>query len=168
MIATQTAEAIVVSRSFDAPRALVFEVFTQPEHLQQWFAPKNFTVPYCTVDLRPGGIFHFCMRAPDGREFWSRGVFQEIVVPELLVYVDSFSDAQGNLVPPSAYGLSESHPAESEVRITFEQRGEETVVTLRHELSERVKERSDAQQGWMEMFERAADVVLQARIGRIA
>lgn len=168
MTVMQSVDAITIAREFDAPRELVFEVFTKAEHLSQWFAPKRFSVSHCTIDLRRGGIFHFCMRSPEGAEFWGRGVFQDIVVPEFITYIDTFSDRDGNVVSPKAYGLSDSHPTETLVRIVFEARGHRTLVTLTHGLPEVARERNDAQQGWIEMFDRAADVVLQTRVSRLA
>ncbi|HEX7828207.1 MAG TPA: SRPBCC domain-containing protein [Thermoanaerobaculia bacterium] len=160
-------DAFVITRTFDAPRDLVFEVFTQPEHLQQWFAPKGFTVPHCTVDLRVGGTFHYCMRSPEGNDYWARGIFQEVAPPARIVYADSFADAEGNAVSPSFYGMTESHPAETLVHISFDARGDATIVTLRHELPESVVERGSTQQGWLEMFERVEAVLLHARAERI-
>jgi uncharacterized protein YndB with AHSA1/START domain len=155
---------IVISRVFEAPRELVFAAWTEPEHLGRWFAPQGFTTPHCTVDLRVGGRFHFCMRSPDGREFWARGLYREIVPPDRLVYVDSFADEKGNLAHPSRYGMSADHPAESVVTVTFADvtvPGLEgrTEVTLRHAIAKQVKEREGAEQGWSEMFDRLAQLL---------
>lgn len=90
---------VVVSRVFDAPRTLVFTAFSTPEHLAQWWGPKGWTLPVCNVDFRPGGIWHYCMRGPDGEDAWGRAVYREIVAPERVVYVDSFSNAEGEMVP---------------------------------------------------------------------
>ena len=122
----QTAVAgpgIVITRVFDAPRELVFAAWTRPEHLLRWWAPKGCSTPHCKVDLRPGGSFHYCMRTPEGRDIWGLGVYREIVAPERIVYVDSFADAQGNPVPPSDYGMSDGHPAETLVTVTFAEHG---------------------------------------------
>lgn len=62
-------------------------------------------MPFRTIDLRPGGVFFHCMRSPEGRDFWGKGVFREIVVPERIVLADSFADAEGNVVPPTHYGM---------------------------------------------------------------
>lgn len=157
-----TAEAITIERAFDAPRDLVFRAWTEPEHLKRWFAPAGFTTPHCTVDLRVGGMFHYSMRSPDGQETWGRGIYREIVVPERIVYVDSFADAEGNFVPPSQYGVSSSHPTETLVTISFAERAGRTVVTVRHELAATVEERDGALQGWSEMLDRLADVLAAA------
>lgn len=88
---------LVMERVFNAPRELVFKAWTEPEHLAHWWGPKGWTLPVCTVDLRPGGEWHYCMRGPEGEESWGKATYREIVPPERLVYVDAFSDAEGNV-----------------------------------------------------------------------
>ncbi len=86
----------VVERQFSAPRTLLFQVFTQPEHLKRWWAPPSYTLPVCTIDLRPGGIWHYCLRSPEGQDQWARAVYREIVPPEKLVYTTTFADEHAN------------------------------------------------------------------------
>jgi uncharacterized protein YndB with AHSA1/START domain len=151
-----TEAELVITRVFDAPRRLVFSAWTEPARLMRWWAPNGCTTPFCTVDLRPGGRFHFCMRTSEGRDIWALGIYREIVVPERLVYTDSFADADGNPVPPSRYGMSDSHPAETLVTVTFADHEGGTIVTLRHSLPESVEERTGTEQGWGEMLDRLA------------
>ena len=73
-----------MTRVFDAPRRLVFEAMTQPEHLVRWFGPHGWTLAACEVDFRPGGAWRFVLRGPDGRDMGMRGVYQEITPPERL------------------------------------------------------------------------------------
>jgi uncharacterized protein YndB with AHSA1/START domain len=150
---------LVITRVFHAPRSLVFKAWTEPERLMRWWAPKGCTTPYCTVDLRPGGKFHYCMRVPEGREIWALGVYREVVVPERIVYIDSFADAEGNPVSPKHYGMSDSHPAEMLVTVLFSDHEGGTKVTLRHSIPESVEERTGTEQGWNEMLDRLADLV---------
>jgi uncharacterized protein YndB with AHSA1/START domain len=89
-------QEIVMERQFNAPRTLMFQVFTQPEHLKRWWAPQPYTLPVCTIDLRPGGIWHYCMRSPEGQDQWARSVYREIVPPEKLVYTTTFADEHAN------------------------------------------------------------------------
>ncbi|HXZ24950.1 MAG TPA: SRPBCC domain-containing protein [Nitrospiria bacterium] len=150
---------IVISRVFDAPRRLVFRAWTQPEHLMRWWAPKGCTTPVCTVDLRPGGVIHYCMRLPEGREIWGLGIYREIVESERIVYTDSFADADGKPVPPSYYGMSEGHPSETMVTVTFAEREGKTTLMLVHSIPATVEERGGTEQGWNEMFDRLVDVL---------
>ncbi len=153
---------LVITRVFDAPRDLVFKAWTEPQRLMQWWGPKGFTTPYCTVDLRLGGIFHYCMRSPEGRDVWGRGVYREISKPERIVYADAFADEKGNPVPPAHYGMSPGHPSETLVTVTFTEHGGKTKVTLHHAVPESVPERSGIQQGWTEMLDRLADELAKA------
>src|SRR5207249_11050128 len=76
--ATESAEReLVLTRVFDAPRRLVFKAWTEPERVVRWWGPQGFTMPSCTMDVRPGGAFRFCMRSPEGTDHWLRGVYRE-------------------------------------------------------------------------------------------
>jgi len=86
---------LTIVRSFAAPRDLVWQAWTDPAHLAKWWGPDDFTNPHCTVDLRVGGVLDIVMRAPDGQEFPMRGVFQEIVAPEKLVFTNGPVNAKG-------------------------------------------------------------------------
>lgn len=118
----------VISRIFDAPRDLVFKANTDPKHLMHWWGPKGFTMLTCTVDLRPGGMFHYGMRAPNGAEMWGKLVYREIVAPERLVVVVSFSDAQGGI---TRHPLSPQWPLETLSKSTFVAKGGKTELTIR-------------------------------------
>jgi uncharacterized protein YndB with AHSA1/START domain len=84
--------SIVGSRVFDAPRALVFSVWTDPKHLAQWWGPNGFTTTTHAYDFRPGGVWRFVMHGPDGRDYQNRITFDEIVPPERIVYRHGGSD----------------------------------------------------------------------------
>ncbi|MDR7317704.1 SRPBCC domain-containing protein [Brevibacillus nitrificans] len=95
---------LVLERVFDAPRELVFQMFKEPEHLKRWWGPRGWEVPVCSIDFRPGGVWHYCMKCVDqnqgdffGMESWGKGVYAEIVEPEKIVYTDYFADAEGNV-----------------------------------------------------------------------
>ena len=81
-VTTPSDREIVMTRVFDAPRRLVFEAWTNPEHLPHWMlGPQGWTMPVCEIDLRPGGAWHFVWRRSDGTEMGMHGVYQEIVPP---------------------------------------------------------------------------------------
>ena len=82
----------VMSRVFDAPRDLLWQCFTEPERMKQWWGPKGFTVIASAMDLRVGGSYHYGMKAPDGTPMWGLFTYREIVPRERLVFVNSFSD----------------------------------------------------------------------------
>ena len=87
-------------REVDAPRELAFSAYASCEAIKQWFGPQPWPVTHCEMDFRPGGQWHFKMTGPNGEEGWSLARYEEIQVPERIVYVDSFSDVDRNIVPP--------------------------------------------------------------------
>ncbi len=90
---------VLVERTFDAPRELVWKAWTEPERLAQWWGPRNWITTIKEFNLKPGGALFYVISGPDGMESWSRSVYQEIVPPERLVYRDNFADKEGNTVP---------------------------------------------------------------------
>ena len=77
---------IVVTRVFDAPRELVFKMWTDPKHIAQWWGPKGFTSTIHEMDVKPGGVWRFVMHGPDGVDYQNKVVYLEIVKPERIVY----------------------------------------------------------------------------------
>lgn len=80
---------LVLERTIDVPRELVWTAWTKPEHVSRWFTPLPWTVTDCEIDLRPGGIFRTVMRSPDGKEFPNVGCYLEVVLNERLVWTDA-------------------------------------------------------------------------------
>lgn len=84
-------------RTFNAPRDLVWKALTTEEHMRQWWGPKGMTMLKSTLDLRPGGTYHYGMAAADGTEMWGILRYREIVPPRRLVFIVNFSDASGGI-----------------------------------------------------------------------
>jgi uncharacterized protein YndB with AHSA1/START domain len=95
---------IVISRVFDAPRALVFKAWTDPRHVMAWWGPHGFENTECALDLRVGGKFHLQMTGPDGKEYPCQGTYSEIVEAERITYIGIAEDghACGAGIPPRA------------------------------------------------------------------
>jgi uncharacterized protein YndB with AHSA1/START domain len=89
-------QGLVLTRVFDAPRELVFKVWTDPKHVARWWGPRGFTNPVCELDLRPGGAILIHMRGPDGVVYPMTGAYQEIARPERLVFTSAALDSNGN------------------------------------------------------------------------
>ena len=87
---------MIMERFFMAPRELVFRMYTEPEHVARWWGPHGWTTTNYQMDVRPGGIWLYCMRSEDGTEAWGKATYEEIKEPEKLVYIDAFSDENGN------------------------------------------------------------------------
>lgn len=148
---------ISITRSFNAPRELVWNAWTDSEQLKRWWGPKVFTAPVCQLDLRVGGKYLFCMRSPEGQDFWSAGVFQEIVPPERLVFTDNFADADGNIVPASHYGMAGDVPLAMIVTVTFKEVDGQTQMTVKHSGLPAGEMADMTQAGWNESFDKLAD-----------
>jgi len=108
---------IVITRVFDAPRELVFEVWTDPEHMVQWWGARGFTTTIHEMDVRPGGVWRFVMHGPDGTDYDNKVVFVEVVKPERLLYDHGAGDESD--LPP----FRET--------VTFDEEGDKTRLTMR-------------------------------------
>ena len=154
VLAEREKQEIVITRIFDAPRELVWKAWTAPEHFKRWWGPRDYTCPFCQMDLRVGGKYLNCLRSPEGQDFWSTGVYKEIVPLERIVYTDSFADREGNVVPATHYGMSADFPLELLLTVTFEEQGGKTKMTLRH-VGIPAGEMSDlTAAGWNESFDK--------------
>jgi uncharacterized protein YndB with AHSA1/START domain len=162
---TAAENALVIERVFDAPRELVWKAWTEPERLMRWHGPKDFTCPHYEADFRVGGKYLACMHGPPGsdfdRDFWSTGVYREIVPLERIVCTDSFADEKGNVVPATHYGMEGDFPLEMLVTVTFEDLGGRTKMTLRHEGLPAGEMREGAGGGWNESFDKLAEYLAQ-------
>jgi uncharacterized protein YndB with AHSA1/START domain len=136
---------IVMTRVFDAPRHLVFDAWTKPEHLKRWFGPRGWTLPVCEMDRRPGGAWHSRMRSPEGLEYSNRGVVQEIVEPERLVFTFAWDDDDGK---PGREML---------ITITLAEHGSGTEMTFIQADLESVEDRDRHLEGWTESFDKLAE-----------
>ena len=109
-----------IARVFDAPRDKVWKAWTEAERLKQWWGPAGFKVHTCKVDLRPGGIFHYGMKAPDGSDVWGKFTYKEIVAPKKLVFIVAFSDPKGGVTRHPGHL---SWPLETHSTVLFEEQG---------------------------------------------
>jgi uncharacterized protein YndB with AHSA1/START domain len=96
---------LVITRSFDAPRELVFEAWVNPKHIIHWWGPTGFTNTFHEMDVKPGGVWRFIMHGPDGKDYPNRIVFKKVVKPERLEYVHD--------------GDVDNDPNQFEVTVTF-------------------------------------------------
>ena len=119
-----------ISRTFDAPRELVFAAFTEPARMKEWWGPKGFKVIKQSIDLRPGGVYHYGLETPAGQQMWGKLIFREIVRPERLVLVTMFSDADAGV---TRHPLAPTWPLETLSTHTFTDVGDKTRLDLRWE-----------------------------------
>ena len=141
-------QELVLTRAFDAPRELVFKVWTDPKHVARWWGPRGFTNPVCELDLRPGGAILIHMRGPDGTVYPMTGTYQEIVRPERLVFTSAALDSDGN---PMFEVLT---------TVTFAEEGGKTKQILRARVIKKTAQAAPylagMEAGWTQSLERLA------------
>lgn len=148
---------LVITRVFDAPRELVWRFWTESERAMRWWGPKDFTSPFSKIDFRVGGIYLLCMRSPDGKDYWSTGMYRKIVPLEKIVCTDSFADERGNIVQASYYGMNSDWPLELLVTITFEDYEGMTKLTLHHSGFPSEMDSEMAKDGWSTSLDKLAE-----------
>ena len=148
---------LVITRIFNAPQEMVWKAWTDPEQCMRWWGPKDYTCPFCEIDLKVGGKYLTCMRSPEGKDYWSTGNFIEIVPTSKLVYTDSFADENGNKVSAEYYGMS-GFPMDLRVTITLEEQNGKTKMTLVHEGIPAGEMQELTSGGWNESFDKMAEI----------
>jgi len=138
---------LVLRRLFDAPRRFVFAAWSKPENLARWWGPKGFTLPKCEADFRPGGLFHFVMRGPDGKDYPFRGSYLEVVEPERIVFQGVIHDEPGHQVWTT---------------VTFAEEDGKTRLTVQQTYSFESDATRGAPEGWKQTLDRLADFVAKA------
>ena len=126
--AESAAHELVVTRVFNAPREMVWKALTESDRLERWWGPKGFTSRIHKLELRPGGTFLYSQRNAEGLEMWGKWVYREVVAPERLVVVSSFTDDQGNLV---RHPFEPNWPLEMLTESTFAEHQGRTTITIR-------------------------------------
>jgi len=145
---------LLITYLFDAPRELVFEAWTDPEHLQHWYAPDGCTIEFKSIDVKVGGKFHSVIRDPVHGECWIIGVYQEVSVPGKLVFTMELSNEQGIPVSATEAGKSKDWPPAILTTVTFDSIGEQTKLTLYQTVAEEEAKKTGAYQSWFSMFDR--------------
>lgn len=147
---TESPLKITITRVFDAPRTLVYEAWTKPEHLKRWCAPKGFTIPESRGEFRAGGAWWCCMIAPDGTPNPVGGVYREVVPNELLVFTHCWEDENGQ----------PEH--ETLVTVRFADEGDGTRVTLEQSNFKSVESRDGHFGGWSECLDNLVDLLAES------
>ena len=117
----------VVTRTFNAPRDLVFKTMTETEHLQKWWGPQGCTIEVVKHELKPGGVFHYCMHFGPTAEMYGKFEYREITPVERIVWVNGFADAEGNSI---RYAMAPTWPIEVLNTLTLTEQGDKTLMTL--------------------------------------
>ena len=146
-VASPKALDLVMTRVFDAPRRLVFEAWTKPEYLARWFGPKDFTMPICEMDFRPGGAFRFVLRGPDGKDYPFDGMYLEIAEPERIVFKGTIHDEPGHEVWTT---------------VTFFEEQSKTKLVVHQTYSFESDATRGAPEGWKQTLDRLTEYLAKA------
>ena len=133
---------LVIRRTFDAPRELVWKVWAEVEHAKQWWGPKGFTAPVVELGTKPGDKWRSLMVSPDGKDYWQHGVLRELVPPERLSFTLVWDEDPGH---------------EMLVTVAFTERGRKTEMVFRQEGFKSIEERDGHAGGWGESLDRLVE-----------
>lgn len=150
---------VIVRRTFNATPEAVWEAWTNPDLIKQWWGPETFTCPFAKIDMSKGGKFLFCMESPEGEKNWSTGTFLEIDAHDLLVCSNYPSNEKGEVVS-SASVMDGPFAILGESYITVEFSGErgKTFLTLSHaRLPARMHD--ECVKGWASSLKKLATLV---------
>lgn len=143
--------ALVITRDFDAPRALVFKVWTDPSHAKNWWGPRDYPATHMEMDVRPGGAWRHCLTSREnGTELWQGGVFREVVVPERIVFTFAWEE-------------EDERGLETLVTVTFAEQDGKTRMTFRQTPFQSVEEREGHRGGWTSSFDRLEEHLAHSR-----
>jgi len=148
--------AVVIERTFAAPADLVWRMWTEPEHFAAWYGPDSATIPVARMDVRVGGTRRVCMEmeTPNGTmQMWFTGQYREVVENKRLVYSESMSDANGNVLSPAEVGMPAGHPTTTEIHVELDDLDGHTRMVMTH-LG--VPEDSPGAAGWKMAFDKLA------------
>jgi Uncharacterized conserved protein len=142
MTPAHSPKELIITRDVDAPRDLVFEVWSEPKHLVNWWGPSEFTLPHCDVDFRVGGKYRMCMLSPEGEEHWVTGTYMDIDRPEQLTFTWIRKDVEGNAL------------CDTVVSLRFLEQNGRTHLTLSHTGFDSVPYRDEHVGGWDQCLDR--------------
>jgi uncharacterized protein YndB with AHSA1/START domain len=140
-------QVLIITRVFDAPREVIFKLWTDSKHAIKWWGPRDHPATYLDMNVRPGGAWRGCLKSTEtGKDLWQGGVFREILPPEHLVFTFAWDEER-------------ERGFETEVTVAFAERDGKTVMTFRQAPFRSIAERDGHQGGWTSTFDRLADYV---------
>ncbi|HWW41647.1 SRPBCC domain-containing protein [Pedobacter sp.] len=145
---------LLITHLFDVSPELVFEAWTNPEHLKHWYAPDGCTIEFKTIEAKEGGQFHSCIHDPVHGACWIKGTYQEVTFPEKLVFSMILTNEHGDTVSSAEAGKPEEWPQAILTTIIFTPIGKQTKVTLHQTVDEEEAKKTGAYQSWFSMFDR--------------
>jgi len=139
---------------FDAEVEQVFEAWTNPEILKNWYAPAGCTIDFKSLDVKVGGEFHSVIHDPVHGDCWIKGKYHEVISPEKLVFSMILSNEQGEVVTAGEAGKSDAWPQAIITTVIFAPIGNQTKITLNQTVDETEAKKTGAYQSWFSMFDK--------------
>lgn len=127
--------SVEIERTFDAPIATIWQMWTEAEHFASWYGPVGATIPTCTMNVEVGGTRHMCMEmeTPNGTmQMWFVGEYREISPMTRLVYTESMSNEAGDVLTPADMGMPGDGPSVTEVVVELTEAGDQTHMKMQH------------------------------------
>ncbi len=150
---------LFITYTFDAPRELVFEAWTDPEQLKNWYAPDDCTIEFRSIEAKENGAFHFCIHDPVHGDCWIKGIYKEILFPEKLVFTMVLTNAEGIAVNSVEAGKQEDWPEETITTVTFTAVNGQTQLSVHQTVLEETAKQTGAYQSWIKMFDKLNGII---------
>ena len=158
-------QEVRISHVFDAPRELVFEAWTDPRQLLQWYAPDGCDIEYKHIEVKQGGTFHSCIKDPVHGDCWCKGKYLEVNFPDKLVFTIVLTNENAEDISALQAGKA-TLPVATTVTVLFEQEGDKTKLMLLQTMQESVAKDSGAYQGWIRMLNRLQPLLDRSKNNR--
>lgn len=151
-----------ISYLFDARCELVFATWTEPAHLQHWFAPEGCEIEFKSIDVRTGGKFHWVIRDKKNGDCWIKGHYLEVSPPKKIVYSMAFTNEAGDDLKAVPSNKSVDWPQELVTNVNFEAIGEKTEVKVHQSVPESEAKKTGAYSSWFSMFDNLQNLLKQS------
>ncbi|HYG51286.1 MAG TPA: SRPBCC domain-containing protein [Flavobacteriales bacterium] len=158
-----TKRQVSITRVINAPLELVFDAWTNVEHLSKWYAPDHCPIQYIKFEGVQGGTFLSCIYTPDGKECWCKGTFLEIVKNKRIIYILAVANQKGQNITAAEAGMDPEWPDETIVTVLFENEKGKTKVTLEQTVSEELAKKTGAYPGWNLMLNNLENLLAERK-----
>lgn len=149
-----------LQRIVNASKEKVFEAWSRPELLREWWSPTGYSTPVYECDFRVGGKLHYCMESPEGVRYWGGGHYTEIDVPNRIVMDDSFQDERGNMVPAAAGGHPDGWPDVVPISVNLSDAGNgKTRMDIEHHVSADLARTVQCDVGWNQLLDKLENLL---------
>ncbi|SJZ67587.1 SRPBCC family protein [Sediminibacterium ginsengisoli] len=150
---------VLIEETFNASVERVFNAWTDPQKLMQWYAPDGCTIHFKELEIKTGGRFHSCISNPQFGDCWCIGEYKEIIPNKKLVFTMENADENGNPINPADIGMDADWPGKTMVTVTFIAEGEKTKLQLRQTVSEELAKKTGAYPSWLQMLRKLDEVI---------